>query len=170
MLRLGQLEEKYALISLKRLRYSRTSVRYYNNNNNELYLQDHTTKYIQYCKLKLFWGLLIWARLTGLARLPKSRLTCEFFGKFSMNSNERVSLLRSRDVGFYNREFGKRAGKFRRMTTSARLFFSEQPFYGNYSTVDSHKNTVISHAFAYSSRWQRFCFVLESFFHFFNAW
>ena len=33
--------------------------------------------------------------------------------------------------------------------------FSEQPFYGNYSTIDSHKNTVISHAFAYSSRWDR---------------
>ena len=35
------------------------------------------------------------------------------------------------------------------------IFFSEQPFYGNYSTLDSHTNTVISHAFAYSSRWRR---------------
>ena len=26
-------------------------------------------------------------------------------------------------------------------------FFSEQPFYGNYSTLDSHTITVISHAF-----------------------
>ena len=26
--------------------------------------------------------------------------------------------------------------------------FSEQPFYGNYSTLDSHTNTVVSHAFA----------------------
>ena len=34
-------------------------------------------------------------------------------------------------------------------------FFSEQPFYGNYSTLDSHTNTAISHAFAYSSRWRR---------------
>ena len=67
-----------------------------------------------------------------------------------MNSNERVSLFWSRDVGFSNRDFGKRVGKFRRMTTSARLFFSEQPFYGNYSTVDSHKNTVNSHAFAFA--------------------
>ena len=33
------------------------------------------------------------------------------------------------------------------------IFFSEQPFYGNYSTLDSHTNTVIFHAFAYSSRW-----------------
>ena len=33
--------------------------------------------------------------------------------------------------------------------------FSEQPFYGNYSTLGSHTNTVISHAFAYSSRWRR---------------
>ena len=32
---------------------------------------------------------------------------------------------------------------------------SEEPFYGNYSTLDSHTNTVISHAFAYSSRWRR---------------
>ena len=32
-------------------------------------------------------------------------------------------------------------------------FFSGQPFYGNYFTLDSHINTVISHAFAYSSRW-----------------
>ena len=34
-------------------------------------------------------------------------------------------------------------------------FFSEQSFYRNYSTLDSHTNTVISHAFAYSSRWRR---------------
>ena len=34
-------------------------------------------------------------------------------------------------------------------------FFSEQPFYGNYSTLDSHTNTVIFHAFAYSSRGRR---------------
>ena len=32
---------------------------------------------------------------------------------------------------------------------------SEQPFYGNYSSLDSHTNTVISRAFAYSSRWRR---------------
>ena len=35
------------------------------------------------------------------------------------------------------------------------IFFSEQPFYGNYSTLHSHTNTVISHTFAYSSRWRR---------------
>ena len=35
------------------------------------------------------------------------------------------------------------------------IFFSEQPFYGNYSTLDSHTNTVIFHMFAYSSRWRR---------------
>ena len=34
-------------------------------------------------------------------------------------------------------------------------FFLEQSFYGNYSTLHSHTNTVISHAFAYSSRWRR---------------
>ena len=31
------------------------------------------------------------------------------------------------------------------------IFFSEQPFYGNHSTLDSHTNTVISHTLAYSS-------------------
>ena len=35
------------------------------------------------------------------------------------------------------------------------IFFSEQPFYGNYSTLDSHTNTVIFYMFAYSSRWRR---------------
>ena len=34
------------------------------------------------------------------------------------------------------------------------IFFSEQSFYRNYSTLDSHTNTVLSHAFAYSSRWR----------------
>ena len=34
-------------------------------------------------------------------------------------------------------------------------YFSKQPFYGNYSTLDSPINTVISHAFAYSSIWHR---------------
>ena len=31
------------------------------------------------------------------------------------------------------------------------IFISEQPFYGNYLTLHSHTNTVISHVFAYSS-------------------
>ena len=35
------------------------------------------------------------------------------------------------------------------------IFLSEQPFYGNYSTLDSHTNTAIFHAFAYSSRWHQ---------------
>ena len=35
------------------------------------------------------------------------------------------------------------------------IFFSEKPFYGNYSTLDSHTSTVTSHTFAYSSRWCR---------------
>ena len=30
------------------------------------------------------------------------------------------------------------------------FFFSEHRFYGNYSTLDSHTNTVISHAFTYT--------------------
>ena len=41
---------------------------------------------------------------------------------------------------------------FRRILRSEALvyksyFFSEQPFYGNHSTLDSHTNTVVSHAF-----------------------
>ena len=35
------------------------------------------------------------------------------------------------------------------------LFFSDQPFYGNYSALASHTNTLISHTLAYSSRWRR---------------
>ena len=35
------------------------------------------------------------------------------------------------------------------------IFFPEQPFYGYYSTLDSHTNTVISNEFACSSRWRR---------------
>ena len=35
------------------------------------------------------------------------------------------------------------------------IVYSEQSFYGNYSKLDSHTNTVISQAFAYSSRWRR---------------
>ena len=34
-------------------------------------------------------------------------------------------------------------------------FFSEQPFYGHYSTLGSHTNTIIFHTLAYSSRWRR---------------
>ena len=37
--------------------------------------------------------------------------------------------------------------------TAIHIFFSEQPLYGNYSTLNSHTNTVISHAVTYSSRW-----------------
>ena len=35
------------------------------------------------------------------------------------------------------------------------IFFSDQPCYGNYPTLDSHTNTLNSHTFAYSSRWRR---------------
>ena len=39
----------------------------------------------------LIWRPLIWARLTGLARLPWSRLTSKSFVKFSMCSYERAA-------------------------------------------------------------------------------
>ena len=35
------------------------------------------------------------------------------------------------------------------------IFFSEQPFYRNDWTLNSHTNTVISYPFAYWSRWRR---------------
>ena len=35
------------------------------------------------------------------------------------------------------------------------FFFYKKPLCGNYSTLDSHTNTVVSHAFAYSSRWRQ---------------
>ena len=35
------------------------------------------------------------------------------------------------------------------------IYVLEQLFYGNYSTLDSHTNTVISYTFVYSSRWPR---------------
>ena len=47
---------------------------------------------------------------------------------------------------------------FRRIHRSealVRIFFRTAGNYGNYSTLDSHTITVISHAFAYSSRWRR---------------
>ena len=37
--------------------------------------------------------------------------------------------------------------------TSYHFFFSEQPFYEKYSTLDSQSNTAIFHAVAYSTRW-----------------
>ena len=33
------------------------------------------------------------------------------------------------------------------------IFFSKQPFNGNYMALDSHANPAISHAVAYSSKW-----------------
>ena len=33
-------------------------------------------------------------------------------------------------------------------------FSAKQPFYGNFTTLDSHTNAVIFQAFAYLSRWR----------------
>ena len=66
-------------------------------------------------------GLFIWARLTRLARFPRSRLTSKSFVKFSMCSYERASWLGYRDFCFSNRDLGKGAGKFCHMNTSSRL-------------------------------------------------
>ena len=50
--------------------------------------------------------------MTGLARFPRSGLTSDSFVKFSMCSYERVGWLGSRDLGFFNRDLGKRAENF----------------------------------------------------------
>ena len=50
--------------------------------------------------------------LTGLARFPRSRLTSKSFVKPSMCSYERAGWLGCRDLGFSNRDLGKRAGNF----------------------------------------------------------
>ena len=50
--------------------------------------------------------------MTGLVRFPRSRLASKSFVKFSMCSYERVGWLGSRDVGFSNRDLGKRAEHF----------------------------------------------------------
>ena len=47
-----------------------------------------------------------------LGRFPRSRLTSKSFVKFSMCSYERAGWLGSRDLGFSNRDLGKRAGNF----------------------------------------------------------
>ena len=46
---------------------------------------------------------------------------------------------------------------FRRILRSEALVYKSYlfQFYGNYSTLDSHTITVISHAFVYLSRWRR---------------
>ena len=45
-------------------------------------------------------------------RSSRSRLTSESFVKFSMCSYERAGWLGSRDLGFSNRDLGKRAVNF----------------------------------------------------------
>ena len=51
--------------------------------------------------------------------------------------------------------FSSRILKSEALLYSSYILILKQPFYGNYSTLDSHTNTVISHGFAYSSRWRR---------------
>ena len=57
-------------------------------------------------------GLFIWARLTELARLPRSRHTSKSFVKTLMGSYERAGWLGYRDLGFSNQDLGKRVGNF----------------------------------------------------------
>ena len=63
------------------------------------------------CKHAASKGLFIWARLTRLARFPRSRdrLTSRSFVKVSICSYERAGWLGSQDLGFSNRDLGKRA-------------------------------------------------------------
>ena len=57
-------------------------------------------------------GLFIWARLTGLARFPRSRLTPISFVKIAMCSYEKAGQPGYRDLGFYNRDLGNRDENF----------------------------------------------------------
>ena len=66
-------------------------------------------------------GLFIWARLTGLARLPRSRLTPISFVKISMCSYEKAGQPGYRDLGCRNRDLGNRDEIFSHMNTPARL-------------------------------------------------
>ena len=49
--------------------------------------------------------------------------------------------------------FFSRIGRSEALDDNSFSFFSEQPFYGNFWTLDSHTNTAMSHAVAYSSKW-----------------
>ena len=65
-----------------------------------------------------------WARLTGLARFPRSRLATLFFTKISMCSYEKAGWPGYRDLGFFDRDLGNRAGNFSNfshMNTPARI-------------------------------------------------
>ena len=64
-------------------------------------------------------GLFTWARLTGLARFPRSRLTSKSFVKFSICLYERAGWLGCRDLGFSNLDLGKRGGNFAIWTLQA---------------------------------------------------
>ena len=73
---------------------------------------------------ELIKGLFIWARLTGLARFPRSRLAALFFTKISMCSYEKAGWPGNRDLGFCDRDLGNRAGNFSNsshMNTPARI-------------------------------------------------
>ena len=57
-------------------------------------------------------GFFIWSRLTGIARLPRSRLTPISFVKYSMWSYEKAGQPGYRDLGFYSRDLGNRDENF----------------------------------------------------------
>ena len=64
-------------------------------------------------------SLCTWTRLTVLAGFLRSRLTSKSLVKFSTRSYERAGWLGSRDLGFSDRDLGKRNGKFCHVNTSA---------------------------------------------------
>ena len=115
------------------------------------------------CKLKLHSKGFYWKHLRALHALED----LEPLFKFPIH----LSVGKSREI--YRQTYGKsKASLWRNLSTGTPpkffrtflcfvallynwYFFSEQPFYGNHSTLDSHTNTVISHTFAYSSRWRR---------------
>ena len=71
-------------------------------------------------------GLFIWARSTGLARFPRSRLATLFFVKISMCSYERPGWPGYRYLGFCDRDHGNRdeifPNEYSSPVTGANLF------------------------------------------------
>ena len=92
-----------------------------------MYLRYVWWRYLAYSlpkiRLRVPTGIFTWARLTGLARFPRSRLISKFFVKFSICLYERAGWLGCRDLGFSNLDLDKRAGNFAILACEQALLF-----------------------------------------------
>ena len=115
------------------------------------------------CKLKLHAYGFYWKILRALHALED----LEHFFKFSIhlsvrNSREKlqtnIGKILNKSLEKFKLRYAPKMFKYNPLLRSFSLqliFFSEKLFYWTYLTLDSHTNTVISHTFAYSSRWRR---------------